>query len=159
MSRILAIDPGTEKSGFVVWDRGVIEASEVSNEEMLARIITNDFGGLDICALEMVQSYGMSVGRETFETVFWTGRMFERAQRNCTAIRIYRKDVKIHLCGTMRAKDKNIRQALLDKYGPVGTSKNKGPLHGISGHLWSALAIASYVDNTTPTEVPDPVLI
>ena len=57
---------------------------------------------------------------------------------------LFRKDIKIHLCGTMKAKDANIRQALIDKHGKVGTAKNKGPLYGISSHLWSALAVADY---------------
>ncbi|WP_230687708.1 hypothetical protein, partial [Streptococcus pneumoniae] len=55
--------------------------------------------------------------------------------------------VKIWLCGTMRAKDANIAQALRDKHGEVGTKKNPGKLYGIKSHLWSALAIADYALN------------
>jgi hypothetical protein len=47
----------------------------------------------------------------------------------------------------MRAKDANIRQALIDKLGAVGTKKAPGPLYGISGHLWAALAVADYAIN------------
>lgn len=146
--RILAIDPGTTESGFLVWDNGVIEAEVVLNAEMLSRIIQNDFGTAELCGIEMVASYGMAVGKEVFETVFWIGRFFERSQRNMTTLRVFRKDVKIHLCGTVKAKDANIRQALIDKRGIVGTKKNPGPLFGISGHLWSALAIADYLECT-----------
>jgi hypothetical protein len=50
--------------------------------------------------------------------------------------------VKMHLCGNQQAKDKNIRQALLDKVGPVGVKKTPGPCYGVKSHAWSALAVA-----------------
>lgn len=57
-----------------------------------------------------------------------------------------RRAVKLHLCGSMRAKDGNIRQALVDRFGgqaqAVGTKKAPGPLFGLSSHRWSALAVA-----------------
>jgi hypothetical protein len=52
----------------------------------------------------------------------------------------------------MRAKDPNVRQALLDKIGPVGTKKNPGPLYGVSGHGWSALAVAVYASECAECE-------
>ena len=60
---------------------------------------------------------------------------------------VYRKDVKLHLCGDLRAKDANIRQALIDLFGPgkeraIGKKKTPGPLYGIRKHEWSALAVA-----------------
>lgn len=61
---------------------------------------------------------------------------------------IYRRDIKIHLCGTVKAKDGNIRQALIDKHGAPGTKKSKGPTYGVSGHLWAALAVADYASRT-----------
>lgn len=154
MSRILAIDPGTEQSGFVVWDNGVVEADTLSNEQMLNRIIRNNFGGLDLCGIEMVASYGMAVGKEIFETVFWIGRFYERAYRYSPTTRVFRKDVKIHICGTAKAKDANIRQALIDKHGPTGSKNNRGPLYGISGHLWSALAVADYLADNQSARNP-----
>jgi hypothetical protein len=57
---------------------------------------------------------------------------------------IYRKDIKLFLCGTMRAKDANIRQALIDKIGPQGTKAQPGPTYGIKSHSWAALAVAVY---------------
>ena len=51
----------------------------------------------------------------------------------------------MHLCGNMRARDGNIRQALLDRFGgkdrAIGRKGSYGPLHGISGDCWSALAV------------------
>jgi hypothetical protein len=53
--------------------------------------------------------------------------------------------VKLALCGDSRAKDANIRQALIDHFGgsaAIGRKAAPGPLSGISRDVWSALAIA-----------------
>jgi hypothetical protein len=51
----------------------------------------------------------------------------------------------MHHCGNMRAKDKNIIQALKDKYGEKGTKADPGFFYGISSHVWQAFAVAAYV--------------
>lgn len=142
--KILAIDPGTVESAFLVWDNGVEESGFVPNEELLRMLKTREDYWYDVAAIEMIASYGMAVGRETFETVLWIGRFFERS---INPRLIYRKDVKIHLCGTTKAKDGNIRQALIDKHGAPGTKKAPGATYGVSGHLWAALAVADYAAN------------
>ena len=56
-----------------------------------------------------------------------------------------RRAVKLALCGDSRARDANIRQALIDRFGgsaAVGRKAAPGPLYGISRDVWSALAIA-----------------
>lgn len=54
--------------------------------------------------------------------------------------------MKLHLCSDMRAKDSNIWQALLDRFGgksaAVGLKKTPGPLYGITSHARAALALA-----------------
>lgn len=73
----------------------------------------------------MIASYGMAVGKEVFDTCIWIGRFIELAKlQNIDAEYIYRKDEKINLCNSMKAKDSNIRQALIDRFGEVGTKKN-----------------------------------
>ena len=142
--RVVAIDPGTEQSAFVVFDgKSVIECAIIPNHEMKQRLADNNFGGAEVCGIEMIASYGMSVGKEVFETCVWIGRFMERSQ--LTTIRVFRKDIKLRLCGTTKAKDTNIRQALIDKYGAPGTKKNKGPTFGVTSHLWAALAVADYL--------------
>jgi hypothetical protein len=65
---LLAIDPGTTESAYVILNDGALSAfSKVDNEQM--RIIAGNWGGELV--LEMVASYGMPVGREVFETVYW----------------------------------------------------------------------------------------
>jgi hypothetical protein len=135
---LLAIDPGTTESAYVVMDDNlrIIKAEILPNDILLDCI---GFTPIHAMAIEMIEGLGMPVGKETFETVWWIGR-FCQASR-APFHRIYRKDVKLHLCGNHRAKDANIRQALLDKLGPQGTKKNPGPTYGISKHMWSALAV------------------
>ena len=139
---IFAIDPGTTESGWVWYEAGRVRKSGVSsNHDLLADI---QAGAIDVCelAIEMIASYGMAVGREVFETCVWIGR-FKQAFRAPESVRlVYRKDVKMHICGTPRAKDANIRQALIDKLGPAGTKKAPGPTYGVKSHAWAALGVA-----------------
>jgi hypothetical protein len=101
-------------------------------------------------AIEMIASYGMPVGREVFETCVWIGRFQQALESPGTAELVYRKDVKLHLCGSPRAKDGNVRQALIDlfpatgggKTPQIGTKKQPGPLYGMSSHAWAALGVA-----------------
>lgn len=142
---LLSLDPGTEQSGWCMLENGRIVApgSGVdSNEDVLTHIKQCCDSRVDVLAIEMVASYGMPVGREVFETCVWIGR-FQQAWRDPEAVRlVYRKDVKLHLCGNPRAKDANIRQALIDKLGPVGTKAAPGPLYGVKSHAWAAVAVA-----------------
>jgi hypothetical protein len=139
-SLILAIDPGQSESGWVRFDSGRVIASGVLPNEAMLDSIKN--GHDEKLAIEMVASYGMPVGKEVFETVLWIGRMVQ-AWRNPDAVRlIYRKDVKLHLCGSPRAKDANIRQALIDLLGPPGIKARKGATYGVKSHAWAALAVA-----------------
>lgn len=141
--KILAIDAGPSVSGYVVFaDNRVLESGVLDNLMLLEKIDT--LQDVDRLALEMIASYGMAVGASTFETCVVIGRFIERwkLSKGLPHTLIYRKDVKLNVCGSMRAKDANIRQALIDRLGPVGTKKNPGPLYGVSSHSWSALAVA-----------------
>jgi hypothetical protein len=145
---ILAIDPGTTESGWVIYDGAcVIDSGMTENADMLYAIPDVP---ADRLAIEMIASYGMPVGREVFETCVWVGR-FQQAWHKPEAVElVYRKDVKMHLCGTTKAKDPNVRQALLDmfprtgggKTPQIGTKANPGPLYGVTSHAWAALAVA-----------------
>lgn len=140
---ILAIDPGTTESGFAILAEGFVRDSGVlPNSELLARLPIYAGVRRYTLAIEMIASYGMAVGREVFETCVWIGR-FKQAWHAPDEVRlVYRKDVKLLLCGSPRAKDANIRQALLDLLGPQGTKANPGPTYGVKSHAWAALAVA-----------------
>lgn len=150
MNSVLAIDPGPEQSGWCLYDgQRVIDSGVAANRDVLGRLPEMPSDSL---AIEMIASYGMAVGREVFETCVWIGE-FRNEWRHSgggEARLIYRKDVKLHLCGTSKAKDTNIRQALLDmfprtgggKTPQIGTKAQPGPLYGVSSHAWAALAVA-----------------
>lgn len=147
---ILAVDPGHEKSAFVLFDpedkqHPISEAGFVLNDVFLAMLDSFTLTGAEL-VLEGIECFGMAVGMEVLETDFWIGRFFERWGRS-NRKRLFRSGVKLHLCRSARATDSNVRCALLNRYGPgkdkaVGTKKAPGPLYGIIGHCWSALAIA-----------------
>lgn len=138
---ILGCDPGTTKSALVWLDNGKVTNSlETPNEDVLDVLSRMTY---EAFAFEQIEAMGMAVGREVFETVFWSGRFAEASL--VPYYRITRRQVKLHLCGSMKAKDANIRQALIDKFGgatAVGRKAAPGPLYGIASHRWSALAVA-----------------
>ena len=145
---IIAIDPGETHSAYVVCrgDEGekildVQGRGKVPNDEIFA-IIDRDY---DLLCIEQIASYGMPVGEDVFETVYWSGRFAQfwltRNDPN-SLYRIPRKDVKLQLCMSLRAKDANVRQALIDRYGGKAAIKKGGPLHGVSKDVWAALGVA-----------------
>lgn len=155
---ILAIDPGTEQSGWCAFDgEHVIASGVMPNAELLIYLQRQHFGiNCYRLAIEMVASYGMPVGREVFETVRWIGRFQQAWHAPDEVMLIYRKDIKLQLCGTTKAKDANIRQALLDMFPRTGGGKTPqigikakpGPLYGVSSHAWAALAVAVVAKGT-----------
>jgi len=149
MTTTLCIDPGTTDSGIVVYDgEKVLEVySSVYNDRVLNLCRSTKTCKVDMVLIEMVACNGMPVGKEIFETCVWIGRFMQEA--TVPVKRVFRKDIKMQLCNSMRAKDGNIRQALLDRFPKtgggktpqVGVKKQPGPLFGVSSHAWSALAI------------------
>jgi hypothetical protein len=127
----------------LIWDgREILFHGVLKNPELLIAIEEPEVVP-DVVACEMIQGYGMAVGAEVFETCYFIGRIMERCTNlNLHFHRVYRKEVKTHLCNDYKAKDPNIRQALIDRFGPIGNKKQPGPLYGVVSHAWSALAIA-----------------
>lgn len=143
--KVLGIDPGPVRSAFVVFDGKMIhEKGIVPNLEILSLINWCDFDPYHV-VIEAFQSFGMPVGQEVFTTCIWIGRFVQAAESSARlATLLYRKDIKLHLCGSVRAKDGNIRQALLDKVGKQGVKKDPGPTYGVKSDEWQALACAVY---------------
>ena len=140
---ILAIDPGPEKSAWLLFDPGShipIPVHGIHANDDVLPIVAAYAGQADI-VIEGFSSYGMPVGRETFDAVRWSGR-FEQAAYPHDAHYILRRDVKLHLCGQVRAKDSNVRVALIDKYGGPSVVRKGGPLYRIKADEWAALALA-----------------
>jgi len=151
---ILAIDPGNTESAYCFISEinyKPLEFDKVDNYKLLELIEEND-EFIDKAAIEMVASYGMAVGKTVFETCVWIGRFIQKLKdlkikRLNDIAYIYRKDVKMNLCQSMRAKDSNIRQALIDRFGVVGTKKAQGWFYGFRSDIWSAYAVGiTYLD-------------
>ena len=143
---ILAIDPGNTHSAYVLLG-AQLEPMEfgIFENDLLLQTIQDmrDTGIADNTdfVIEMVASYGMAVGAEVFETCVWIGRFWQMAEDFQSRNRIYRMEEKMNLCHDSRAKDGNIRQALVDRFGPVGTKKNPGWFYGVSKDVWAAIAV------------------
>jgi len=141
MTTIFAIDPGTTQSGWVLLKDGilVLDAGVSDNHDVLRWVQAGQ--GADVLAIEMIEAMGMAVGRETFATVRWIGR-FQQAWRDPEAVLlVHRSQVKLGICGSSRAKDANIRQALIDRLGAPGTKRAPGPTYGVTSHAWQALGV------------------
>lgn len=140
---VLAIDPGPTESAYVLYDGATVTGRKVPNPALLATI--HDTLETSICVCERIRSFGMPAGAELFETCEWSGRFQEAWVGNGLRREwhwITRQQVKLHLCGSPRAKDPNIRQALLDRWGGKAATRKGGPLYGITGDVWSALSCA-----------------
>lgn len=141
---ILAIDPGCTESAYVVLDgERLVRFGHQPNDDVLDILRCQHVGPQLV--IESVASYGMAVGAEVFETCVFVGRCVEAWHERGEVDRLYRLDIKLHLCRSPRATDANIRQALIDRYGgsaAVGRKKSPGPLYGVSGDVWAALAVA-----------------
>lgn len=157
--KVLSIDPGNTKSAWLLYgiaygDKlGVVEAFGYEpNEELLPKLAELRLNGTAL-VIEYPQPRGQPMYTQLVDTIFWIGRFVQSAAPEGDWKPIDRKDIKMTLCGNTKAKDSNIRAALISRFGgafvpgrgevnPIGTKRNPGPLYGLSGDIWSALAVA-----------------
>lgn len=154
--RILAIDPGNLYSAYVVLDEDLrpLHHAKVENEELIRSVIPNLLAsGITDLAIEMIASYGMAVGKTVFDTCVYIGRLKEACRSVKDQGYIYRMEEKSNLCHNSRAKDANIRVALVDRFAPdtpnggKGTKKNPGFFYGFAADQWAAMAVGvTYYD-------------
>lgn len=150
---VFAVDPGPETSAAaVIHSGGKLEPWYGTNGVFLSSVDRLMFGA-DVVAIEMIASYGMPVGKDVFETCLFIGRLVQLISATREVRLVYRAEVKMHLCKSMKAKDGNIRQALIDKFGPPGTKKNKGATYGFVADAWAALGVAvTAMETAAPPE-------
>ncbi len=140
--RVLAIDPGPTESAMVDWNGQEIGLFMTEKNEIILEEVQRNWQNGTLLAIEQIMSYGMIAGASLFETAFWTGRFYQVWKGEI--LRVPRMEIKMHLCHDSRAKDKNIRQAVIDRLGKPGTKKAKGITYGITDDEWQALALALY---------------
>jgi hypothetical protein len=76
---ILGIDPGNTQSALVLYDteaQAITMAKIEKNEDLLLALTYFEDTTIKPF-IEMVASYGMTVGKEVFETCVWIGRFFQ----------------------------------------------------------------------------------
>ena len=149
--KVLAIDPGNRQSAWCMIDGETLKPLSFGKEENQVVLDAVQHLSYDSIVIERVASYGMAVGRDVFETCVWVGRFTQAA--SVPPDYIYRQEEKLHLCGDSRAKDTNIRRALIDRFAQhdikngKGTKKNPDWFYGFSADVWQAYAVAvTYVE-------------
>lgn len=148
---IFAIDPGATESAYVAIDTACkpVTFGKVSNEELRLMLSRAPYHRV---VIEMVASYGMPVGAEVFDTCVWVGRFSESQLRVTGRLPelIFRKPIKLHHCGSIKAKDSNVTQALVDRFARgqgnhgKGTKAAPGWFYGFAKDVWQAYALAVY---------------
>lgn len=165
MRYVLGIDPGTTETAYCLCTMSdkqsplslkVQQFAKIENEDM-AEVLENlvcesqvnkEIEELEI-AIEHLESYGMAVGKTTFETAYFIGRLTEICNRYDIAIsRVYRHEEKNLICHSVKANDSTIKQALVDIFAEHPEinhgkgSKNKPDyFYGFKADCWSAFAI------------------
>ena len=149
--KVLAIDPGNRQSAWCMVDGETLKPLSFGKEENQVVLDAVQNLSYDSIVIERVASYGMAVGRDVFETCEWVGRFTQAA--SVPPDYVYRREETLHLCGDSRAKDANIRRALIDRFAQhdlkngKGTKKNPDWFYGFSADVWQAYAVAvTYVE-------------
>jgi hypothetical protein len=146
---ILAIDPGTTESAYVVlWSTGIPDKTfrgKVPNDRLAGLLAINRDGWLGAVVIERIEPrYGRQIGMETLVTCEWVGRFIEVA-RPVPVHLLRRSAILRHLGVAGGSADSGVRAALIDRYGgsdAVGRKASPGPLYGIVADQWQALAVA-----------------
>lgn len=120
---LLAIDPGTTHSGVVRYSpisRAVLFADAAMENSLVSGMLRANLRQdvPDFVVTERIAAMGMAVGAETFTTCEWIGYLSGAAGMLPSELpSLTRVQVKLTLCGSVKAKDPNIRQRLLDLHG------------------------------------------
>jgi hypothetical protein len=159
--KVLAIDPGSVESGWLVLSAppparperfGISPNAELRGELQV--------GACDLVAIESVPAvYGRSALPALCDAIRWEGRFLERAElAGLRVLLVERARAKALLCRAANADDKDVRAELVRlwggeerAFGAKASGKGKtrgpavpGPLSGVTSHVWAALAVAMY---------------
>lgn len=151
MSRVLGIDPANVESAYCVLDRETqrpLAHEKLNNVEFEGKLMRGEIQ-FDEAAIEIVSSYGLVAGKDTFQTCMEIGRL--SAIIESLGVKVYgcyRRDVKLHLTGTASSKDVNVRAALIEMYARhdfkngKGTKDNPDWWYKFRADEWAAAALA-----------------
>lgn len=167
--KIMAIDPGTTESAYVIIDDQyqILSADKVGNDVILS--IIADAPGLDAVIIEDIEprysstdrsAAGAVMGQSTIETIKAFGRFsWQASLRGLMVGSIFRRDERSCLIPTKRNglpplpetapkhADGQIRASLIrrfarhDKERGRGTKANPDTFYGFRGDMWQAMAV------------------
>ena len=150
------IDPGTERTGVVIYDSGSKAAlwacKDICNAVLVSHL-RNGFADIPVqrpraIAIERMQAHRMVSG-DVIETTWVSGRFYEAAQASHyrKVVRYYRREILAALDVTGKGtRDSLVRQRLIEmhcgKTAAIGKKATPGALYGVTSHAWQALAVA-----------------
>lgn len=167
--KLLAIDPGTTQSAYVMLDEKyrILSADKVDNETMIA--IIADAPGVDVVVIEDMEprytsgdrsAAGAVMGASTIQTIKWMGQFGRQAaMRGLGVDWIFRRDERSALIptkknglpplppGTPAHADGQIRASLIQRFARYDTATGKGTkkepdvFYGFAGDMWQAMAV------------------
>lgn len=168
MSRILAIDPGSIESAWLILADGRPERfAREPNERLRDRLRwyldepatlpefrTQSDEGLvaDVVVIETIQPRGERLYSQVVEMLQWAGRFAEAAYPTPVHF-LSREAIKRYLCPPNpevkrrgAAKDGDVWASLVERFGggpdvAVGVKASPGPLYGIHSDVRAALAV------------------
>lgn len=161
---VLGIDPGPTHSAFSAIRPGEPPSKALKgcgyleNEKLLPVIRQwSSFHGVSdaVLAIETYQNYNLRVGKDVFESIFWTGRFYEvwmNAHSDPTPpLRLTNPQIRGLLCHSSSATQSAVSEVLYGLFGPgrknaIGTKKEPGPMSLYTpdpkNHLKDSLAVA-----------------
>lgn len=147
---VVGIDPGTKQSAFVAWDGDYIRDVATMENPKVAKYLRSIDRDACVC-IENIEPYGLVVGKEVLETMFWIGRFFQVARDTVgpkQVSRLPRRAVKKHL-RIGKGGDKEVRAALIRQleHHPIDW-------HDLKSHQFAALGIAVCWWNTERARQP-----
>lgn len=162
---LVAIDPGNIESAYAVIDAETcrpIAINKLTNDHLSLELPSMASGAALPVVIEQIGHYGtgMPAGATVFDTCRWIGR-FEQIIIDAGGYAprlVKRATVKAHLCGSAKAKDGNVIQALIDRFARdernhgKGTKAEPGFFYGFRADIWQAFALAVYAADTLNTE-------
>lgn len=162
---VLGLDPGPAESALVEYDaeaRAVLVHRKAPNEHvratMLPLLVVRCPPG--VLVIETPHARGGIERQAVMDTCIEVGRVVEVWRRLAgDAHHIWRETVKRAILGSAKGTDAQVRAALLDRWGGVsaiGRKASPGPLYGLRGDEWAALAVAvAWADAHVPGHAPE----
>lgn len=140
MTLIAAIDPGNQISAYLEWDGKEISRYGIMDNSEVIEWLKHSTA--EYLFIEKIVCMGQPIGKETLDTVFWSGIFYQVWQEKNLGLTTDISDIMIPRTTIKRhfrvSNDAQIRKKLIEKYGKQLTKNLKS-------HLWQAFALAVWV--------------